>query len=57
MLLLGLVCTQVAASAANLMLLAPVWMQILHLLLADLLWIALVIFCSETLRAALAFAP
>ncbi len=52
--LLGLVCAQVAAGAANLLLLAPVWMQILHLLLADLLWITLVIFCSETLSAAVA---
>jgi hypothetical protein len=27
----------------NLVLLAPVWMQIIHLLLADLVWISLVL--------------
>jgi len=32
-------------------LLAPIWMQIVHLLVADLLWIALVL---TTLRAAVA---
>jgi heme A synthase len=38
----GLALVQVAAGVANVALLAPVWMQILHLLLADLLWIAFV---------------
>lgn len=55
--LLGLIAAQIAAGAANLLLLAPVWMQIVHLLLADLLWIALVIFCAETLSAAAAPSP
>jgi hypothetical protein len=32
----------------NLLLLAPVWMQIVHLLLADLLWIALVVLCVHS---------
>jgi heme A synthase len=47
--LLALVAAQIVAGAANLLLLTPVWMQILHLLLADLVWIALVIFCAEAL--------
>lgn len=37
-----LVLMQLAAGAVNVALLAPVWMQILHLLLASVLWIALV---------------
>jgi heme a synthase len=40
---------QVLAGVANLLLLAPAWMQLLHLLLADLLWIALVLLCAHTL--------
>jgi heme A synthase len=52
--LLGFVAAQVAAGAANLFLLAPLWMQILHLLLADMVWIALVILCAETLSTPVA---
>jgi len=37
-----LVLTQMLAGLLNLYLLAPVWMQLVHLLLADLLWIAFV---------------
>ncbi len=33
---------QLDVGVANLLLLAPVWMQVLHLMVADLLWIALV---------------
>ena len=44
----GLVCLQLAAGALNIALLAPVWMQIMHLLLADLLWVALVLMTVET---------
>ena len=40
---LGLIAIQVAAGLLNWVLLAPVWMQIVHLLIADLLWIALVL--------------
>jgi hypothetical protein len=36
----------------NLLLLAPVWMQLVHLLLADLLWITLVLLCAATLAVA-----
>jgi heme A synthase len=49
--MVALVAAQIVAGAANLLLLAPVWMQILHLLLADLVWISLVIFCAEAWRA------
>jgi cytochrome c oxidase assembly protein subunit 15 len=37
---------QLAAGAINVVLLAPVWMQITHLLLADLVWIALVLLAT-----------
>jgi len=38
---------QLCAGVLNLALLAPVWMQILHLFLADIVWIALVLFVAE----------
>ncbi len=38
-----LVFVQLAAGGINIVLLAPIWMQIVHLLLADFLWIALVL--------------
>lgn len=38
----ALIAVQVGAGLVNLALLAPIWMQLVHLLLADLLWIALV---------------
>jgi heme a synthase len=44
---LGLLGIQMAAGVVNVLLLAPVWMQIVHLFLADLLWIALVILYLE----------
>lgn len=47
---MSLVLAQLAAGVLNILLLAPVWMQILHLLLADLLWIALVLMTLETGR-------
>ncbi len=40
--LMVLVLVQLIAGAVNIALLAPVWMQIVHLLLADLVWITLV---------------
>src|SRR5262249_35058012 len=39
------VVAQFLAGIANLILLAPIGMQLVHLLLADLLWIALVALC------------
>jgi heme A synthase len=44
-----LVLIQWAAGLANVILLAPVPMQIFHLLIADLVWIALVLFTAVTL--------
>jgi len=46
----ALVFLQLVAGAVNIVLLAPVWMQILHLLLADLLWVALVVTTLEAGR-------
>ena len=43
----GLLLVQMVAGAVNVTLLAPVWMQIVHLLLADLLWIALAVLYLE----------
>jgi len=40
--LVMLVCLQLVAGVVNLLLLAPVWLQVLHLVLADLVWISLV---------------
>ena len=44
---LVLALAQLCAGAMNVLLLAPVWMQITHLLLADSLWIALVLLAVE----------
>jgi heme A synthase len=43
-----LIAAQLVAGALNLMLLAPLKMQVTHLFLADLLWIALVVLCEST---------
>ena len=40
---------QLAAGMVNLILLAPVWMQVIHLLLADLVWLFLILLAAETL--------
>ena len=48
--LLGMVAAQIAAGVANLLLSAPVWMQLVHLLLADAMWISLVLLCAGTLE-------
>lgn len=45
-----LALAQLTAGALNLILLAPVWMQIAHLLLADLLWLSLVLLAVEARR-------
>ena len=42
---------QLVLGAINVALLAPVWMQIIHLLVADLLWIAFVLFGARLLVA------
>lgn len=46
-----LVGLQVVAGVVNVALLAPLWMQVLHLLLADLVWITLVVAVVESLPA------
>jgi cytochrome c oxidase assembly protein subunit 15 len=43
-----LALAQLGAGAINITLLAPVWMQLIHLLLADLLWLSLVLLAVET---------
>ena len=48
----ALVLTQLLAGVVNLVLLAPTWMQLVHLLLADLLWLALVGLVATTLATA-----
>lgn len=45
----GLTVVQVLFGFANVVLLAPVWAQMVHLLLADLLWIALVLVGASAL--------
>ena len=39
----GLVLTQVAVGVLNLLLLAPIWMQLVHLFMADLVWLSAVL--------------
>jgi len=48
--LLVVTAVQLCAGAANLALLAPIWMQIVHLLLADLVWVSLVLLAAESAR-------
>jgi cytochrome c oxidase assembly protein subunit 15 len=45
----GLVLLQLALGLLDVLALAPVWLQVAHLLGADLFWIALVAACSELL--------
>ena len=44
--LISLFVIQLLAGLINVLLLAPVWMQMLHLLLSDLVWICLVLFSA-----------
>jgi cytochrome c oxidase assembly protein subunit 15 len=44
-----LAALQIAAGVVNVWLLAPVWLQLVHLLIADLLWIAFVILAASAL--------
>jgi heme A synthase len=46
-----LIFIQLLAGALNVVLLAPVWMQIVHLLLADVIWILFVILSAVTFSA------
>jgi heme A synthase len=47
--LTGLFLTQLLIGALNVALLAPVWIQLVHLLMADLVWIALVLLSGAVL--------
>jgi heme a synthase len=48
---LVLILLQISAGVVNLALLAPVWMQLIHLALGDLLWIAVVLMTMEATSA------
>jgi heme A synthase len=48
--LIGLTLLQLGAGAVNLLLHAPTWLQLVHLLLSDLVWIALVLLGCSALR-------
>lgn len=45
---------QLTLGALNIVLLAPIWLQIVHLLVADILWINVVLFSAESLTAIIA---
>ena len=45
-----LVFVQLLAGVVNILLLAPLWLQMIHLLLADLIWIGLIVFINQTQR-------
>jgi heme A synthase len=47
--LTGLLAVQLIAGVVNVLLLAPVWLQLIHLLLADLIWIAYVVLAASRL--------
>jgi cytochrome c oxidase assembly protein subunit 15 len=48
-LVLGLLVLQFALGIADVLLLAPAWMQLLHLLGANLYWVALLLLAAETI--------
>jgi heme A synthase len=47
----ALLALQLALGAANVLLLAPVWMQLVHLLVADVAWIALVLAADDATQS------
>jgi cytochrome c oxidase assembly protein subunit 15 len=49
--LLGLLGLQLAAGTVNVLLLAPTWLQLVHLLLANGVWVAFVLVAANTLSA------
>jgi heme A synthase len=49
LMLVALVLVQLGAGLVNVALLAPVWLQLTHLLLADLAWLALVLLTASVL--------
>lgn len=54
MAIIALVAAQLGAGLLNVALLAPVWLQLAHLLLADLLWLALVLLSASALAQTVA---
>jgi heme A synthase len=52
----GLVLVQVAGGVLNLLLLAPIWMQMVHLFLADLVWLSAVLLTASVAAEAPAIA-
>ena len=48
--LIVLVCLQLCLGAMNVVLLAPIWLQMAHLLVGDLVWIFLVLVSDQALR-------
>jgi heme a synthase len=46
-----LLSAQLLVGAVNVALLAPVWLQVIHLLLSDLIWILVVVMTAESLTA------
>jgi heme a synthase len=52
-----LALSQLAIGAVNIGLLAPLWLQLVHLLFADALWVALVLFAIAMLSPSAATAP
>jgi heme A synthase len=46
----GLTLVQLALGLLNVYLLAPVWLQLAHLLMADAIWIAFILLSAEALR-------
>jgi heme A synthase len=51
---LTLILLQVTLGALNVVLLAPAWLQIVHLFVADVLWVAIVLLAAESLTRATA---
>ncbi len=49
-LLMALFLVQMALGASNVLLLAPIWLQMTHLFVADLVWISLVLLTATCLR-------
>jgi len=46
-----LIIVQLLAGVTNILLLAPIWLQIVHLLLADLLWLAVILYGASSFAA------
>lgn len=48
---LGLYLTQMLIGAVNVWLMAPVWIQMVHLLMTDFIWMGLIFFAAQVLSA------